>query len=352
MKKITVENINGTMEEVELINSFNVKDINRNFAIISKGESLNDTMSKVYISEVVEESPGVLKLIGITDESVWDKVKHAMKEIVQDENYNNSGVTLDSKIKSEGFRAIGLKNSDVEKFNKVQESSFKVNEGVTETVSENNPVLEQSVSSTPTSQEVKQSVPAMNEQTATINPTPEPIVEQAPVVEPVVESTSQQVEQPIVNEVPQTNIFDTPVPEHTTVIQPEPEVAPQTEAPAFDMPVINYKKESEIIPNASAPLETPVEFYKSEEAETNAQMTEDPALAYLDSIEELVINAKEIIKSKNETIKNKDEMIKALNQKITILTDELNKAKMPEVTPTMQGTQRVFTPNNTYNQAA
>ena len=62
------------MEEVDLVNSFNVKDINKNFVILSKGEALNDTMSKVYVSEVVEETPGVFKLIGITDESIWDKV--------------------------------------------------------------------------------------------------------------------------------------------------------------------------------------------------------------------------------------------------------------------------------------
>ena len=83
MKKITVQNMDGTMEEMELVNSFPVKDINRNFVILSKGESLGNEMSKVYISEVIEESPNVYKLIGITDESVWDRVKQAMKEIVQ-----------------------------------------------------------------------------------------------------------------------------------------------------------------------------------------------------------------------------------------------------------------------------
>ena len=75
MKKITIENMDGTMEEVDLVNSFDVKDINKNFVILSKGETLKEGMSKVYISEVVEETPGVYKLIGITDESVWDKVK-------------------------------------------------------------------------------------------------------------------------------------------------------------------------------------------------------------------------------------------------------------------------------------
>ena len=83
MKKITIQNMDGTMEEVDLVNSFNVKDINKSFVILSKGETLNDTMSKVYVSEVVEETRGVFKLIGITDESIWDKVKQAMKEIVQ-----------------------------------------------------------------------------------------------------------------------------------------------------------------------------------------------------------------------------------------------------------------------------
>lgn len=83
MKKITVQNMDGTMEEVDLVNSFDVKDINKNFVILSKGESLSEGMNKVYISEVIEETPGVYKLIGITDESVWDKVKQAMKEVVQ-----------------------------------------------------------------------------------------------------------------------------------------------------------------------------------------------------------------------------------------------------------------------------
>lgn len=83
MKKITIENIDGTIEEVELVNAFDVKDINKNFVILSKGEALGEGMNKVYISEVVEENPGTYRLIGITDESIWDKVKQAMKEIVQ-----------------------------------------------------------------------------------------------------------------------------------------------------------------------------------------------------------------------------------------------------------------------------
>ncbi len=83
MKKITIKNMDGTMEEVDLINSFGIEDINKNFIILSKGETAGEGMSKVYVSEVIEESPGIYKLVGITDETIWDKVKQAMKEIVQ-----------------------------------------------------------------------------------------------------------------------------------------------------------------------------------------------------------------------------------------------------------------------------
>lgn len=83
MHKMKVQFMNGTMEEVELINSFKIKSLNKNFIILSKGESAGEGMSKIYVSEVVEESPGVFKLIGIENDETWNKVKQAMKEIVE-----------------------------------------------------------------------------------------------------------------------------------------------------------------------------------------------------------------------------------------------------------------------------
>lgn len=83
MEKIQVKNMDGIMEEFDIVNSFGIGEMNRNFVILSKGESAGEGLSKVYISEVIEESPNVYKMVGITDEDVWDKVKQAMKEIVQ-----------------------------------------------------------------------------------------------------------------------------------------------------------------------------------------------------------------------------------------------------------------------------
>lgn len=83
MEKITVKAMNGTLEQVDLINAFKIEKLNKDFIILSKGENAGKNLNKIYISEVVEEQPGVYKLIGISDENMWNEVKLAMKEIVE-----------------------------------------------------------------------------------------------------------------------------------------------------------------------------------------------------------------------------------------------------------------------------
>ena len=83
MRKISIKNVDGTLEEVDLVNAFKINDINKRFVILSKGEVVSEGMSKIYISEFTEDTPGVYSLIGITDDAVWNRVKQAMKEIVE-----------------------------------------------------------------------------------------------------------------------------------------------------------------------------------------------------------------------------------------------------------------------------
>lgn len=83
MKKISIKNMDGTMEEVDLVNSFKINEINKQFVILSKGESAGEGMSKIYVSEFVETEPGVYNLIGIKDDETWEAVKAAMKQIVE-----------------------------------------------------------------------------------------------------------------------------------------------------------------------------------------------------------------------------------------------------------------------------
>ena len=83
MNRISIKNMDGTMEEVSLVNAFKINDLNRKFVILSKGESAGEGMSKIYISEFVENEPGVYSLVGIKDDQIWQKVKEAMKQIVE-----------------------------------------------------------------------------------------------------------------------------------------------------------------------------------------------------------------------------------------------------------------------------
>lgn len=83
MNRISIKNMDGTMEEVDLVNAFKINDLNKRFVILSKGESAGEGMSKIYISEFVENEPGVYSLVGIKDDQIWQKVKEAMKQIVE-----------------------------------------------------------------------------------------------------------------------------------------------------------------------------------------------------------------------------------------------------------------------------
>ena len=83
MRKISIKNVDGTLEQVDLVNAFKINDINKRFVILSKGETVSEGMSKIYVSEFIEEQPGVYSLIGIQDDEVWHRVKQALKQIVE-----------------------------------------------------------------------------------------------------------------------------------------------------------------------------------------------------------------------------------------------------------------------------
>ena len=99
MNRISIKSMDGILEEVDLINAFKINDINKNFVILSKGEKVAEGMSKIYISEFVENEPGVYSLVGIKDDQLWSRVKEAMKLIVESsENTDGSGSGMSSLI--------------------------------------------------------------------------------------------------------------------------------------------------------------------------------------------------------------------------------------------------------------
>lgn len=269
MKTITVKNLDGTNENVEIVYYFDIKDLNKTFAIISKNEKLKEGMSKVYISEVTEETPGLFKLVAITDESVWDNVKAAMKSIIQG-NKMDSSKNISGVVELLGSRVIGIKDTDKEKFASISlESSFTI-ETPSETpevsVTPEPAVTSETIVQTPAEPApVQEPIPVVSEAKEEVKPVEaEPALESTNIFDQIAAASPAEPAVPVTPEVSAPAIsepvVDVPSTETSTPI-PEPANEPVVDVtpgpvsePAFDMPEVSSEK-----------LVTPQELYKQEE---------------------------------------------------------------------------------------
>lgn len=270
MKNISVESPNG-IESAVLVTSFDVKSINKTFAVISKNEVLSPGMSKVYICEIATNENGVNELTEIANESEWDQVIQTMKEIVRGGKVSSSKVVNDN-VKMKGYKLIGIKDEQKNILaNNVPESSFTVEES-TPKVEESTIEATPSVTETPkdevsVSSEIKDvpaSEPVQEENNifdqikaaSVVEPVPDAVVTpevskvtpvvipSVPVNEPVEKENTETVSEGSPVQTEESNIFDN-APAKETPVTPETskeEVTPVVEnsEPAFDMPAIEH----------------------------------------------------------------------------------------------------------------
>ena len=270
MKNISVESPNG-IESAVLVTSFDVKSINKTFAVISKNEVLSPGMSKVYICEIATNENGVNELTEIANESEWDQVIQTMKEIVRGGKVSSSKV-VNNNVKMKGYKLIGIKDEQKNILaNNVPESSFTVEEStpkVEESTIEDTPnVTETPKDEVSVSSEIKD-VPAsepVQEETnifdqikaaSVVEPVPDAVVTpevskvtpvvipSVPVNETVEKENTETVSEGTPVQTEESNIFDN-APAKETPVTPETskeEVTPVVEnsEPAFDMPAIEH----------------------------------------------------------------------------------------------------------------
>ena len=270
MKNISVESPNG-IESAVLVTSFDVKSINKTFAVISKNEVLSPGMSKVYICEIATNENGVNELTEIANESEWDQVIQTMKEIVRGGKVSSSKVVNDN-VKMKGYKLIGIKDEHKNILaNNVPESSFTVEEStpkVEESTIEATPSVTETpkdeVSVSPEIKDVPASEPVQEENNifdqikaaSVVEPVPDAVVtpevsKVTPVVipsvsvnEPVEKENTETVSEGSPVQTEESNIFDN-APAKETPVTPETskeEVTPVVEnsEPAFDMPAIEH----------------------------------------------------------------------------------------------------------------
>lgn len=270
MKNISVESPNG-IESAVLVTSFDVKSINKTFAVISKNEVLSPGMSKVYICEIATNENGVNELTEIANESEWDQVIQTMKEIVRGGKVSSSKVVNDN-VKMKGYKLIGIKDEQKNILaNNVPESSFTVEEStpkVEESTIEATPSATETpkdeVSVSPEIKDVPASEPVQEENNifdqikaaSVVEPVPDAVVTpevskvtpvvipSVPVNEPVEKENTETVSEGSPVQTEESNIFDN-APAKETPVTPETskeEVTPVVEnsEPAFDMPAIEH----------------------------------------------------------------------------------------------------------------
>lgn len=347
MKNISVESSNG-VESAVLVTSFDVKSINKSFAVISKNEVLSPGMSKVYICEIVTNENGVNELTEIANESEWDQVIQTMKEIVRGGKVSSSKVVNDN-VKMKGYKLIGIKDEQKNILaNNVPESSFTVEESTPKveesTIKDTPSVPETQKEKVSVSSEIKD-IPAeepVQEETnifdqikaaSVVEPTPDAVVTpevsnvkpevipSVPVNEPVEKESTEKVSEESPVQTEESNIFDNRPAEEppVTLETPKEEVTPVVEnsEPAFDMPTIETTVEP-----------TPVEVENKVETDVPKDDVVDVCFARI----------------KAELMK-KDQIIKEQETKIAKLESELK---------SLQNVNAYETPGQTltYKQAA
>ena len=83
-KIMSIVNENGETEEVEVILAFEFKDNKKEYVVYTKNETDENGNVTVYVSNV-DRSSGEPKLLGIDNESEWDRIKDVLRELSKPE---------------------------------------------------------------------------------------------------------------------------------------------------------------------------------------------------------------------------------------------------------------------------
>ena len=83
-KIMSIVSNDGSIEEVEVILAFEFKDTNKEYVVYTKNEKDENGNITVYVSNIdrSEEEP---KLLGVENETEWNKIKDVLRELSKTE---------------------------------------------------------------------------------------------------------------------------------------------------------------------------------------------------------------------------------------------------------------------------
>lgn len=83
-KILTINKLDGSTEDVEVIISFQFDDTKKQYVVYTKNELDDAGNVTIYVTEVVKDDMGT-HFIGISNENEWSKVKEVLRELAKDE---------------------------------------------------------------------------------------------------------------------------------------------------------------------------------------------------------------------------------------------------------------------------
>lgn len=84
-KILSIAKEDGTVEEVELLISFEFNDTKKEYAVYTRNEIDENENITVYVSSV-DRSGDRPKLGGIESDEEWSKIKNVLRELSKDDN--------------------------------------------------------------------------------------------------------------------------------------------------------------------------------------------------------------------------------------------------------------------------
>ena len=83
-KIMSIVKDDGTVEEVELIISFEFNDNKKEYVVYTRNEQDANGNTTLYVSGV-DRSLGMPKMVGIEDEDEWARIKDALRELAKND---------------------------------------------------------------------------------------------------------------------------------------------------------------------------------------------------------------------------------------------------------------------------
>lgn len=82
-KMLTITKLDGTVETVEEVISFEFSDTLKKYVVYTKNETDANGNITVYVTEMVTAADGENKFVGVESEEEWSKIKDVLRELAK-----------------------------------------------------------------------------------------------------------------------------------------------------------------------------------------------------------------------------------------------------------------------------